>query len=124
MWASFQAKLAETATALYRTELDARHLAMAEAESARATAPAESHAEDTRADSCAQAEGLRAELAARQLGLAAKTEEVSAAAGLQAKARTRAQDTRDEENSSEASRVRAGGRSRSPVGGGVALQCG
>ena len=122
--ARFQAKVAETATALYRTELAARHHAMAEAESARATATAESHAEGARAESAAQAEELRAELAARQLGLAAKTEEVNAAACLQAKARTRAQDTRDEESSSEASRVRAGGRSRSPVGGGVALQCG
>ena len=122
--ASFKAKLTETATALYHTELAARHQAMAEAESARAAETAESRAEGASAESSAHAEGLRAELAARQHGLAAKTEEVNAAAGSQAKARTRAQDTRDEESSSEASRMRAGARSRSPAGGGVALQCG
>ena len=122
--ASFQAKLTETATALYRTELAARHQAMAQAECARAAETAENRAEGVSAESSTAAEALRAELAARQNGLTAKPEEGNAADGLQAEARARALGNKEEEGSLEASRMRAGGRSRSPAGGGAARHCG
>jgi len=119
LFASFQAKLTETATALYHTELSARQQAMAEAECARAGEAAECAAEGAQAESPESSRGLRAALAAQQSGLTAQPEGGRAPDGLwasiydQAEARTRDHGSREDE-SAEATRVRPGGRSRSP----------